>query len=237
MLLYAALIILWDYLQTWLVPCICNSIHPLQIEINPPEMACGHPCSSRVITITILKWSHVQSSHPNECICQCTIAYKYILILGDLRAFSWGTLPSPLTLQNHYCIYRVTPRVFSWGTPPSPLTLQNHYCIYRVTPRVFSWGMPPSPLALQIAFVSVLLHYCIYQVTPRVFSWGTPPSPLALQNAFVSVLLHYCIYRVTPRVFRWGTLPNPLTLRNAFVRVLLHNILGDPKSVQLGNTT
>ena len=104
----------------------------------------------------------------------------YIYILGDLRAFSWGTLPSPLTLQN---------------------------------------------------------HYCIYQVTPRVFSWGTPPSPLTLQNAFVSVLLHYCIYRVTPRVFRWGTLPNPLTLWNAFVSVLLHNILGDPKRVQLRNTT
>ena len=49
-----------------------NSIHPPEMEINPPKMACGCPDGG---VIKNKKQSHMHSSCPVEYICQHTTAY------------------------------------------------------------------------------------------------------------------------------------------------------------------
>ena len=60
---------------------LCNCIHPPEMEINHLKTVYGCLCGR-----VIIKWSHMQSSHPMGCICQCALT-------GSLpRVLSWGTL-------------------------------------------------------------------------------------------------------------------------------------------------
>ena len=58
-------IAMWG-LSLSMISSLCNSIHPSETKQNPSKTIRGG---------TILKQqSHTQSSHPMECICQCTTA-------------------------------------------------------------------------------------------------------------------------------------------------------------------
>ena len=57
---------LYGCLSSLITSSLHNSIHPPEMEINPPKIAWGCPSGRAMI---IFK-SHTQSSHPVECNCQ-----------------------------------------------------------------------------------------------------------------------------------------------------------------------
>lgn len=73
--LHSNCIVMWG-LSSAIISSLRNSIHHPEMEMNPPEMACGCPHG----IVIIKKWSHTQSSYPMECICWCTVAYISIYI-------------------------------------------------------------------------------------------------------------------------------------------------------------
>ena len=169
----------------------------------------------------------------NLSVYYCTISWvtpessagEHYPVLSPYRIYLsvcyWGTLPSPLTLQNLFVSVLLGNTTQS--SHPTEFICQcatgEHYPILsssRIYLSVYYWGTLPNPLTLQNIFVSVLLGNITQSSHPTEYICQCTtgehyPILSPYEMFFFSFFLFFCqcitiyIYLVTPREFTWGT--------------------------------